>query len=126
VRGVKGSEPCHRGEIAGDIGVLADFISVYCREKHGDAPSRAVRAGGLLAGYLDDVGPELCDECARLLLHGAAKRALCPHDPKPGCRKCGTHCYSPGYRERIREVMRFSGMHLIRKGRLGLLKKYFF
>ncbi|MBN1533611.1 MAG: nitrous oxide-stimulated promoter family protein [Spirochaetes bacterium] len=122
----KVSEPRREKAIARDIRVLAQFISLFCRENHGEAPRSALRADGILKKYLAGKAPELCIECRRLLLHGAVKRALCPHDPKPRCKKCPDHCYAPGYRERIRGVMRFSGMHLIRRGRLDLLRKLLF
>ena len=44
----------------------------------------------------------------------------------PMCKKCETHCYAPGYRERIREVMRFSGLYMVKHGRLDLMFHYFF
>ena len=45
---------------------------------------------------------------------------------KPMCKKCSTHCYAPSYQEKIREVMKFSGLYLIRHGRLDLLAHYLF
>jgi hypothetical protein len=59
-----------------------------------------------------------------LLEHGIAKLSLCPYYPRPSCRKCETHCYAPGYREKVRQVMRFSGTYLIKHGRLDLLLHY--
>ena len=44
-----------------------------------------------------------------------------PLCPKPMCKKCVTHCYAPGYREKVRQVMRFSGMYLVKHGRLDLI-----
>ena len=66
----------------------------------------------------------LCPDCSRLLEHGIAKLSLCEYDPKPPCRKCQTHCYAPGYREKVRQVMRFSGTYLLKHGRLDLLLHY--
>ena len=42
------------------------------------------------------------------------------------CKHCHVHCYRPGHREKVREIMRFSGRHLILRGRLDLLWHYFF
>ena len=108
-----------------DVGVLADFISIYCGENHGDRERRALKLRGKLADYIDSE-VVLCEECGKLLLHAASKRIICPFDPKPQCKHCETHCYAPGYREKIRQVMKFSGMYLIKKGRVRMLKKYFF
>ena len=46
-------------------------------------------------------------------------------DPKPMCKKCETQCYHGEYRAKIREVMKFSGMHLIKHGRVDMLYHYF-
>lgn len=105
-----------------DIKVLSQFIAIYCREHHrteakGAFPVRDERLRSSL-GHKDLV---LCKDCSKLLNHGIAKLLLCPYNPKPACKNCKTHCYAPGYRERIREVMRFSGLYLVKRGRVDLL-----
>ncbi len=115
------------GKKAKDIRVLSGFISVFCREKH---PAEAKDTFSIkderLRPALGNKSLVLCQDCRKLLSHGIAKLLLCPYDPKPMCKKCETHCYAPGYRERVREVMRFSGRYLIRHGRLDLLLHYLF
>jgi hypothetical protein len=86
--------------------ILRRFMEVYCRRKH-------AAAGGL------------CVECAELLAYARERLERCPHDPKPKCKHCATHCYRPAERARIREVMRFAGMHFIKRGRLDWLLRYF-
>lgn len=52
----------------------------------------------------------LCAECEALLRYSQARLDSCPFDgSKKSCRKCSIHCYSPEMREKIREVMRYSG-----------------
>jgi len=109
--------------ISRDIEVLVEFIKIYCSGRHGNAEKNRIAARGPVGRCLEAHDLTLCRECGRLLLHAVSKRLICPYDPKPSCKKCLTHCYAPGYREKIREVMRFSGMRLIRKGGLGLIKK---
>lgn len=111
--------------IRNDIEVLAEFISIYCDDRHVSADRAGVVAGGAVGRYLESCSPVLCEGCRKLLLHAVSRRLVCPYDPKPSCKKCTTHCYAPGYREKIREIMRYSGMRLIRRGRFGLIKKYF-
>ncbi len=108
-----------------DVDVLREFIVLFCDHHHPDLPRGTVSAAGMVGRCVGN-GTVLCAECAALLQYAASKRITCPYDPKPSCKKCVTHCYRPDYRQRIREVMRFSGIHLIKKGKLGLLKKYFF
>jgi len=111
--------------IGKDIETLARFITIYCEQKHRDQEKDAIAASGKVGAYINHLDLHLCDECRKLLLHAASKRIICPYNPKPSCKKCKTHCYAQGYRERIREVMRFSGTFLIKRGKLGLIRKYF-
>ncbi len=108
-----------------DIKVLSQFIAIYCREHHRTEVRDAfpIKDGRLRSslGHKDLI---LCKDCSKLLHHGIAKLLLCTYDPKPTCKKCKTHCYAPGYREKIREVMRFSGLYLVKRGRLDLMVHY--
>ena len=63
---------------------------------------------------------------AAFLLYACERRLRCPLEEKPACKHCPVHCYRPGHREKVREIMRFSGRHLIRRGRLDLLWRYLF
>jgi len=108
-----------------DIRVLSQFIAIYCREHHRTEVRDAFHIKDeRLRSSLGHKDLILCKDCTKLLNHGIAKLALCPYDPKPTCKKCKTHCYAPWYRERIREVMRFSGLYLVKRGRLDLLLHY--
>jgi len=110
-----------------DLMVLGDFISIFCRENHRTATRTPfiIKDERLLKVW-GDKDLALCDDCGKLLNHGIAKLLLCSYDPKPMCKKCETHCYAPGYRERIREVMKFSGLYLVKHGRLDLMAHYLF
>ena len=115
------------GKRSKDLRILSEFVGIYCQEQHRGAERAAF-------AFKDEqlniaVGEKkliLCRDCGKLLNHGMAKLMMCPHDPKPMCKKCLTHCYAPGYREKIREVMRFSGIYLMKHGRLDLLIHYLF
>lgn len=107
-----------------DIKILARFVAVYCKEKHEEA-KRPLLIGAEGLGKLVN-GTELCGECERLLRYGIAMRRRCPRDPKPACKKCPSPCYRPGYRQSMRAVMRFSGMHLLKRGRIDFLLHYLF
>jgi len=110
-----------------DLNVLVGFVSIYCRENHRaeDIKPFAFK-DKRLTDALGNREVALCQDCGKLLNHGMVKLLLCPYNPKPMCKKCETHCYAPGYREKIRKVMRFSGMYLIKHGRLDLLFHYLF
>lgn len=108
-----------------DIKILSEFIAVYCREHHRtEASDPFTIKDARLHNILGDKDLILCKDCSMLLNHGIAKLLQCPYEPKPKCSKCETHCYVPGYRERIREVMRFSGPYLVKHGRIDLMLYY--
>ncbi|BCA79996.1 nitrous oxide-stimulated promoter family protein [Desulfuromonas sp. AOP6] len=103
-----------------DLRVLALFTSVYCHAHHeGEKTSPAFDG-------MDFSRFTLCAECREFLEYAFSRRIKCPLDPKPDCKGCHIHCYRPGHREKVREIMRFSGKKLIMRGRLDLLWHYFF
>lgn len=119
------AEPGLSAQERKDLKVLALFTAAYCRAKHSGAKSPLHAA----EPELQELGLErfhLCSECREFLDYAFARRIKCPLDPKPTCKHCHVHCYRPGHREKVREIMRFSGRHLILRGRLDLLWHYFF
>ena len=74
--------------------VVSLMISLYCRKKHG--------------------GKTLCPECAALDAYARSRSDHCPFmETKTFCSNCRVHCYQKDMREKIREVMRFSGPRMI-------------
>lgn len=70
------------------------MISIYCRKNHG--------------------GKELCSDCAALDAYARQRSDKCPFmETKPFCSNCKVHCYKPDMREKIRDVMRFSGPRML-------------
>ncbi len=70
------------------------MIELWCRHSHG----------------VDS----LCNECRELLEYSWARLDRCKFgDDKTKCHKCPVHCYRKDMRERIREVMRYSGPRMI-------------
>jgi hypothetical protein len=71
------------------------MIIIFCRDHHH-------RAG------------TLCHECAELLEYARFRLQNCPfQENKTTCGNCPIHCYKPKMREKIREVMRYSGPRMI-------------
>lgn len=108
-----------------DLQIVARFIALFCREKHqktahGTVPMPEILQTGKGKPAL------LCSDCAELLAYGMKKRARCPLDPKPACKNCRIHCYSTEYRQRIREIMAYSGKRMLLRGRLDYLWHYYF
>ena len=80
---------------------IAAMIELYCRDHH-DCASR------------DDDG--LCDDCAEVLAYSRVRLDRCRYGTeKPTCANCPTHCYKPAMRERVREVMRYSGPRMLKR-----------
>ena len=107
-----------------DIGVLMKFVGIYCRENH-DGEKAPFSFKLLDIKEIEKKEISLCEDCARLLTYGLTMRMKCPHDPKPMCKKCETQCYKGEYKEKIREIMKFSGIYMIRHGRVDMLYHYF-
>ncbi len=58
----------------------------------------------------------LCPTCTELLDYAKERLNKCPYgDDKGACSKCKIHCYKPGMRKQITDVMRFSGPKMVRK-----------
>lgn len=70
--------------------VVTAMIGVYCRKKHHSQT--------------------LCPECEALHAYAQKRLSCCKYgEEKSFCSACKTHCYAPQYKEKIKEVMRFSG-----------------
>ena len=78
-----------------EMKTLEFMIGIYCRKKHKHKDG-------------------LCAECQDLLDYARFRRSLCPFgDKKTFCSNCTVHCYKQEMREKIREVMRFSGPRML-------------
>jgi hypothetical protein len=56
----------------------------------------------------------LCGDCDNLLHYARRRLDKCPfQEGKTSCGNCGVHCYKPDMREKIRDVMRYSGPRML-------------
>jgi predicted amidophosphoribosyltransferase len=70
---------------------ITAMMHIYCEGHHGSAG-------------------ELCGECTELLTYAHKRLEKCRYrEMKPTCGKCPVHCYRPSMKERVIEVMRYSG-----------------
>ncbi len=107
-----------------DIRTFMRFVAIFCRERHEGAKALF----SLKELNVENVAEKeimVCRDCKRLLTYSIGMRLRCPHDPKPMCKSCKSQCYKGDYKEKIREIMKFSGMYLIKHGRIDLLYHYF-
>ena len=108
-----------------DLKVLLQFTSVYCKVKHSSDQNAIQNLRQELSKLPFEKYP-VCKECETFLLYAFERRLNCPLECKPSCKHCPVHCFKPGHREKVREIMRFSGQYLMKRGRLDLLWSYFF
>ncbi|MBQ8815191.1 MAG: nitrous oxide-stimulated promoter family protein [Lachnospiraceae bacterium] len=74
---------------------VSQMIALYCRKKHGTKK-------------------QLCPDCLALEVYARNRSDRCPFmETKTFCSNCKVHCYKPEMREKIREVMRFSGPRML-------------
>lgn len=70
--------------------IVSKMIRIYCKKKHHQK--------------------EFCMECQDLNDYAFKRLSLCKFgEEKTACAKCSIHCYKPDYRQKIKDVMRFSG-----------------
>jgi hypothetical protein len=104
-----------------DIRLIGKFVEVYCAGRH--SPVKRLPFG-LPAGLGER---RLCPECTEFMKYTITRRMMCPFEAeKPTCKHCKIHCFVPQQRERIREIMAYSGRKLIMCGRLDYIWHYFF
>ena len=71
------------------------MIDIYCHKKH-------------------STHKQLCSECEDLKQYALARLTFCCYgENKTTCEKCPTHCYRKDYKEKIKQVMRFSGPRML-------------
>ena len=74
---------------------VENMIGIFCRDHH-------QKEG------------ELCHECRELVEYARFRLENCPfQENKTTCGNCPIHCYKPGMRKKIRDVMRYSGPRII-------------
>ncbi len=85
---------------------VSQMIALYCAGNHTDAPRDAQAV----------CGEPVCASCAELDAYAALRTRRCRKmDVKTSCDACENHCYKPEMRQRIRQVMRYSGPRMLTK-----------
>lgn len=85
--------------------LVSEMIALYCKKKHHTKITRKKDGSHK---------EELCPECMALSEYACARSDKCPFmETKTFCSNCRVHCYKPEMREKIREVMRFSGPRML-------------
>lgn len=75
--------------------MVSQMIALYCKKQHGGKKN-------------------LCQQCAELDEYARMRSDKCPFmETKTFCSNCKVHCYKPAMREKIRQVMRYSGPRMI-------------
>jgi hypothetical protein len=108
-----------------DLRVLVQFTSVFCKVHH---QQQKLSMDSVIPGVsaLTASKYPVCAACREFLSYAIERRLRCPLNPRPTCKHCPVHCYKSDYRQKVREIMRFSGKYLMLRGRLDLLWHYFF
>lgn len=74
--------------------VVAQMIRLFCKRQHHQA--------------------DLCPDCREVLSYAMDRSDHCPFmESKTFCSSCKVHCYRPEMREKIRDIMRFSGPRML-------------
>jgi len=70
------------------------MVDIYCKDHHGT--------------------DGLCEDCSVFMDYAEVQLDKCPFgEYKPTCSNCPVHCYKPTYREKAKEIMRYSGPRML-------------
>lgn len=76
-----------------EIHLVHEMIRLYCTKNHKQ---------------------DLCADCDELYSYAKKRIENCPMmETKTFCSQCKIHCYKPDMRQKIRDVMRFSGPRML-------------
>ena len=104
-------------EIARDIVTLAGMTEIYCADHHAAADRTPYEGEATAVGmYPQHKIPRLCPECAAHLRYGEIRRALCRREPRPACKTCKSHCYTPTESAWQRRAMAYAGPRAMFRG----------
>ena len=92
---------------------ISQMVALYCAGNH-EPVSRTETAV---------CGEAVCPECAQLDAYAALRTRRCRKmHVKTSCDACENHCYKPEMRERIRQVMRYSGPRMITRHPIAAIR----
>lgn len=104
-------------EIARDVVTLAGMTEIYCADHHAAADRTPYESEATAVGmYPQHKIPRLCPECAAHLRYGEIRRALCRREPRPACKTCKSHCYTPTESAWQRRAMAYAGPKAMFRG----------
>lgn len=84
------------GRIEREKRVIKLMIEIYCHKQH-----RHKSQG-------------LCEECQALLEYAHKRLSFCKFgDEKTTCKKCPIHCYKKDMKQKVKNVMKFSGPRVL-------------
>ena len=84
--------------LARELLTIGKMVGIYCADHH------------------DTSADVLCESCQEFMDYAEVRLEKCPYgEDKPTCANCPIHCYRPEPRERMREVMRFSGPRMLKR-----------
>lgn len=79
-----------------EIATIEKMMQIYCKKKHGGKENK------------------LCGECDEMFQYASIRLQKCPFgDEKGACADCKIHCYDKIHRNKMREIMRFSGPRMM-------------
>ncbi len=97
------------GRVEKEKQIITLMIEIYCEKRHSHPRG------------------ELCEECQTLHEYAHKRLTFCKfQDEKTSCRKCPIHCYKKDMKQKVKDVMRFSGPRLLLYRPLEFIKHWFY
>ncbi|MDO6620084.1 MULTISPECIES: nitrous oxide-stimulated promoter family protein [unclassified Shewanella] len=89
------------GKLLYEFNTMNAMAKIYCRAHHQIALQTENSQG-------------LCPDCIELLEYAETRLDRCPYgQQKPTCNKCPVHCYKPHMKQKVREIMIYSGPRML-------------
>lgn len=89
--------PLLSGQLLFELNTMTAMAKIYCRAHHQQEHKKT-----------------LCAECTELLQYAETRLDRCPYgQDKPTCNKCPVHCYKPHMKQKVREIMIYSGPRML-------------
>ncbi|MCX6153015.1 MAG: nitrous oxide-stimulated promoter family protein [Candidatus Kapabacteria bacterium] len=94
---------------------MIKFLDFYRKSRIGRERKTILKMIDLYCRINHNTKNNLCKSCSELAEYANNRLEKCPFgQEKPTCINCTVHCYRKSERERIREIMRFSGPRMIK------------
>lgn len=95
------------GKLLYEFNTMCAMAEIYCHKHHQIRLQKT-------PDHQCSAIPSLCPDCVEILEYAEKRLDRCPYGQhKPTCNKCPVHCYKPHMKQKVREIMIYSGPRML-------------